>query len=455
MGYHRTNQTKKRNLKKSMTGLEVESHLIDRRGKLSHAASHIISETLKRHPSLPIVPECSQSLIEFGCYPGTYTYNPAIHLVSSIEKAIAIARSEGIFLYPFGTYPGKGEVKFSTKSRYFLQELIFGSDRFALATKVAGFHHHHILPKGVFDSRSKQLVVLADSKLKQSLLSCYNFEIAIDPILALFTQSSPFVDCTYLAKDSRMLLYRGGKKLDYPSGLYADLQQFGGLPPYKQTATDLVSSLHARWKTWKKMIRKVAPQLSLKDIYPYPLDISWHPVKINKKGTLEQRGMDMTYLSIVISVSVLLKFCLNHIQKKFIEVVPSDIGINKAFTERNGVLYIPPHTYVRGRLQKASAYEGFDNDELYRYARRFYAYARSLTPKYYHPLLKTLDTMLRARESTSDQILAYAAQKGHIHGIQIDRIAAQDIALEFSHRFEEDLKETKKLLLKIKEKAQG
>ena len=97
-------------------------------------------------------------------------------------------------------------------------------------------------------------MVLIDSKLKQSMLSCYNFEIAIDPIITLFTQSSPFVDGEYLAKDSRMVIYRGGGKLKYSKGLYSSHQQFGALPPYKQTATDLYSSLKLRRKSYVEWI---------------------------------------------------------------------------------------------------------------------------------------------------------------------------------------------------------
>ena len=71
----------------------------------------------------------------------------------------------------------------------------------------------------------------------------------------MFLQSSPFVNNNYLAKDSRLLLYRGGRKLKYNDGLYSKHQFFGALSPYKQTLRDLISSIKRRHKKWRKLMR--------------------------------------------------------------------------------------------------------------------------------------------------------------------------------------------------------
>jgi len=62
-------------------------------------------------------------------------------------------------------------------------------------------------------------------------------------VLTLFLQSSPYVNNRYVAKDSRMVLNRSGKKLKHKSGMFAKHQFFGALSPYKQTLYDLISSL--------------------------------------------------------------------------------------------------------------------------------------------------------------------------------------------------------------------
>ncbi|MCK4555637.1 MAG: hypothetical protein KAT83_03440, partial [Candidatus Aenigmarchaeota archaeon] len=239
-------------------------------------------------------------------------------------------------------------------------------------------------------------------------------------------------------------------------GLYSNFQQVGALPPYKQTETDLMRSIKRRKYRWKKAVKKVDKTVNINQMYASELDISWNPVKINKHGTLEQRGMDMNYTSIVLGVSVLLKSCLKKIQRDFIEVIPSDIGIKDSFKLQNGIMYIPPHIFVREQLQKKSAYQGFDDDALYDYTKRFYRFAKSITPEIYKPLLKNIENMIRERKSVSDNIVSFARREEMINDKgEISQKDAQIIALHFSKKFERDLKETKKIVEKIKTKHLG
>lgn len=444
-------QNSKRPLKRSKTGFEIELHLIDNKGNISYEGEELLSSISNHFSDVTIEKECGKNMIELGCYPDINTYNPGLEILRSMEKVIFEARKKGLRIYPFSTYPGKIEAKFTINDngKYDIQEKIFGKEKFSLATKAVGFHHHYTLPKGVFDPEKKELRLLIDSKLKRSLINSYNFEIAIDPILTLLTQSSPFFEGKNLAKNSRMLIYRGGKKLGYP-GLYSNLQQLGGLPPYKQTQVDLLNSIKNRRSRWRKLVRKADSSANFRKIYPYKLDISWHPVKINKHGTLEQRGMDMNYMSIIMGITAILKFCLRKIQREFIEVIPADIGMTESFSVKKGIMYIPPHTYVRNVLQKASAYEGFENEELYEYTRRFFRFAKKVTPEFYHPLYDRIKEMIDNRRSVSDEIIMYAKSMRMItkKGTISDR-NARKIVLRFSKLFFRDLKQTKKVLRKI------
>jgi len=160
-----------------------------------------------------------------------------------VETTKKYLEKSRLLIYPFGTYPGKFQPETNKGPTYELKSRIFG-DRWHIAQKVAGFHHHYALPKGVFDSKKKELKLLQNSKLKSSMINSYNFEIATDPITTLFTQSSPFFDGVNLAKDCRMIVYRGGKKLKYPKGMYGKYRSLGHLPPYPQTLTDLILSIN-------------------------------------------------------------------------------------------------------------------------------------------------------------------------------------------------------------------
>ncbi|MBR9690633.1 hypothetical protein GOV08_03025 [Candidatus Woesearchaeota archaeon] len=436
----------KRPLKKSKTGMETEFHIINEKGKISNNAEKIISDLKKYDKSIEVVKEVGKNLIEFGCYPDVATYNPTLHMIQSLQYAVEVAEKKGLLFYPFATYPGKFKPKLSKGSGYHIKQKIFGDKRVDISCRVAGFHHHYDLPKGVFDSEKKEFKVLKKSKLGRSLVSSYNFEIAADPAITLFTQSSPFYQGKYLAKDSRMVVYRGGAKLRYKEGLYSNYQQLGALPPYKHTSTDLLSSLHKRWNRWEKEMKKVTPHLDFNKVYPNKLDISWNPIKINKHGTLEQRGMDVNFLSILVAVTVLLKFSLKKIQRGFIEVIPTDFGIEEPFKLESNILYVPPHTYVRNKLQKWSAYKGYSQKEMYGYAKAFFNFAKSTTPVRYKKIIRPVFDMLSSQKSTSDRILDYTKYKGYLVDNKISNKDASELALYYANKFPKDLDETQKKL---------
>ncbi|NQU98179.1 hypothetical protein HQ533_01825 [Candidatus Woesearchaeota archaeon] len=444
-------QNEKRPLKRAMSGFEVEMHILKSNGSMSYKGFDLVQKVKKKYPEVDVVKECGKNMLELGCYPDINSYNPALEIINSIEKVIEVAKENKLIIFPFSTYPGLIKTKLTpdTSGKYELQKKIFGKEKFSLATKVVGFHHHYAFPKGVFDYNKKELKLLLDSKLKRSLINSYNLEIAIDPILSLLTQSSPFFEGEILAKNSRILVYRGGKKLKYP-GLYDKLQTLGALPPYKQTATDLISSLKLREKKWAELVKKVDSKIDFRKIYPYNLDISWNPVKINKHGTLEQRGLDINYMSTILGVSALIKFTLKKIQRDFIEVIPSDKGITNSFKIKEGIMFIPPQTYIRKKLQKASAYEGFANKELYEYTKRFYRLAKSLCPEVYKPLLKKVESMIKKKRSLSDEMLTLARRKKWVNKKgKIPPIHTKKFARYYSEKFEKDLIETKQIVEEI------
>jgi len=438
-----------RPLKRSKTGIEAEFHLIDEKGRISNTAKDIISAVQRKHKDVHITKEIGQNMIEFGCYPDVHEYNPTMHLIDSIKKAHAICRKKDVMIYPYATYPGRFEPKFSEGEGYDIKKKIFGYPRIKDACRAVGFHHHYTLPKGVFDSKDKVLKLMRRSKLERSMVASYNVEIAADPALTLFAQSSPFYQGKMLAKDSRIVIYRGGRKLKYMDGLYAKLQQIGALPPYKQTVTDLLSSMTRRIKRWKDEIKRVDPTIIFEELYPYSLDIGWHPVKINKHGTLEQRGMDINMMSNTVAITVLLKFCLKKLQREFIEVVPADFAIDEPFKLENGILYIPPHTHVRNNLQLWSAYLGYNHDEMHKYAKSFFKFAKSNTPSSYNEILKPLQDMIDNKQSASDAILKHARKKGYLDKKGITDDDAAEMALHYAEEFPKDLEKTHKALEKV------
>ncbi|MFC1691300.1 hypothetical protein ACFL0W_03900 [Nanoarchaeota archaeon] len=442
-------EPEKRVLKRSKTGLEVEFSLLDQNGKVSNKAFDLISALKHINENLVVKKEVGKNMIEFGCFPGIKPYDPSLNLIRSLENAYELCQSNDLHIYPFATYPGKFDPIISKDARHDIKKKILGEENMKIAGRVCGFHHHYCLPKGMFDDKTKSLKLIKKSKIKNTLVASYNFEIAVDPVLALFTQSSPFYQGEKIAKDSRLVVYRGGKKLKYMNGLYSHHQQFGALPPYKHTITDLLHSFSKRVGRWKSEVNRVNPKVNFKDIYPHDLSISWNPVKINSLGTLEQRGMDVNFLSILIAVTVLLKHCLKKIQREFIIALPTDFGIEESFKIENDMLFLPPHSYVRNKLQKWSTYQGYNKKEMYNHAKKFFSLAKSVTPKSYNKIIQPVVEMLDNKKSMSDKIFSYAKQKGYLNEGKINNKDAAELALHYSKQFYKDLHTTKLKLEKV------
>ncbi len=433
---------KKKSLKKLTIGLEAEFFILDERGKIVNKADLILKKLNKKTHILgsEIVKEVGKSIIEVGSYPYESSIDTMQSLIKNIKTLIYIADEEGLRLCPLGTYPGKFIPKIRTDARYKTKEILIGKKRFSKAGSACGFHLHSELPWGVFDKKKLRLKKLINSKNKESLVNAYNFLIAIDPAISTFMQSSPFYQGKYLGKDSRMIIYRGSQELEYPNALYYNYPQFGGLPSYKHTGTNIITLIDQKHKEWFKLLEEAGIKKINFPKYRSVLDVGWNPIKVNAHGTLEQRGMDMNHILIILSVSVLLRKILSAIQDENFKVVTSDVAIKEPFKLENKIIYIPPDIYVKSELQKASAYEGLSNETLWYYCKRFLSLSKIIDKKPVNGLFKNLEKMIEERKTVADQIIDRAKELGYK---KLDKelpaeIAAQ-IALEHSKRLFEEI----------------
>src|SRR3989344_5753275 len=197
-------------LKKSLTGFEVEFFTLDGDGYVINAADRLLKKA-KLDKNLTIKKECAHNMIEIASYPDRTVKDTMNHLLRELEYLVAEAQKENILLCPLGTYPGKFNPSMRNEKRYKIQEAIFGRNRFQIAGRCVGFHCHYTLPRGIFDSQLRILKLIVRSKIKDSLVNSYNFLIAADPALTCFMQSSPFYQGTYMGKDSRIIMWRGGE----------------------------------------------------------------------------------------------------------------------------------------------------------------------------------------------------------------------------------------------------
>ena len=364
---------RKKNLKTLTIGLEVEFFILNQKGQIVNEADLILKKLKEKKliSGSEIVKEVGKSMIEVGSYPCESSIDTMQSLIKNIKTLIYIADEEGLRLCPLGTYPGKFRPKIRTDARYKTKETLIGKKRFIKSGTACGFHLHSELPWGVFDKKKLKLKRLINSKNKESLVNAYNFLIAADPAISTFMQSSPFYQGKCLGKDSRMLIYRGSQELEYPDALYYNLPQFGGLPSYKHTGTNIIDLIDQKHKEWFNLLKGIGITKANLPKYKSILEVGWTPVKVNAHGTLEQRGMDMNHLLIILSVSVVLRRILRAIQDENYKVVTSDVAIKEPFKLEKKTIFIPPDIYVKNELQKASAYEGLSNETLWYYCKRF------------------------------------------------------------------------------------
>ena len=444
---HRLNGVRNYNtpLKRSLSGYELELVTLDEQGFVVNKCDEIIRKTKSKYPEVQIVREVGKHMIEIQSFPNKRITDTALNLLENLEKTIEIANLNGCLLFPFGTYPGELNSSVRKGGRYGLLSKTLGQPKFNdFIGKCFGFHYHYTLPRGIFDKKRKNLKPLIKSKIKQTLIDSYNLMIAADPAITTLLQSSPFCDGKYYAKDSRMLFWRGGKRLKF-NGLFSAFQSLGGLPPYKQTMTDLIQTLKRKDMRMKKEMTEVGYDEHTIE-KKKALDFIWNPVKINKLGTLESRSADMNFPSHIISSSILVKKMLKEIQENFLHIIPSDIGIDEPFKIEGNVVYIPPHTHVRNKLQYLSAYEGLSNTDMLNYCRRFVRLGKNLVDKEYWPLLKTTSDLIKNKKTVSDILISQVRKKGYGINEKIPNDICAEIACNHSKNLIKDIDKTKKLL---------
>ena len=427
-----------------MTGFENEFFLIDRKGRIVHGADTLLSNAQMRGQAA-VKKEVAKNFIEIASEPNVNVPYSMENLLLDIEKLRESAQRNGMLLLPLGTYPGSFSPSMRDDGHYGVMHYVFGK-KFPIWGRCCGFHCHFTLPRGIFDSQFRVIKILAHMKVKDSLVNSYNLLVAADPVFSTFMQSSPYYEGSQLGKDSRVIMFRGGRALRNPSGLFSDYEELGCLPPYKHTVFDLMDIISTRYELWKKEIASVGINIRVLPKYWSLMDTTWTAVKINPNGTLEERGMDINHPQYIAAIGVLMKFVMRRIQDEVYTVVPSEIGITEPFRVENDIIYIPPYSYVENTLQYLAATEGLENGIVHDYCKRFLRFAKTAVPGDRQILLKPLERMLQERKTVSDEILEFTARRGFGRGERIPNSLAAEIALVHANRLEKEITDMGRLL---------
>jgi len=430
--------------KKHLVGFETEFLVLEEDGSVSTRADELMKKANACKLRYPLHKDYTHNMVEIASVANVRVRKGVHEWLATVEKVIGIAKKMGMRLYPYGTYTG-AHIPTGREDRYYkMCEDVLGPEKYRNNTgKVVGFHFHYCLPYGTFNRSTKSLRRLFHSKYKDQLLNIYNMIIAIDPAVTNFMESSPFVDGLYMAKDSRLFLYRAMSTTKWGvtiNGLYRDQPLFGKLPRYAFAISDLVMLSEQRHATWKEMIEANHPEYLDVMETKHPLQFNWGPLRINRVGTFEYRGTDMNVPSHIIGTSVLMRCLLQRVKEEELHVMPSDIGIREPFKIEGQNIYVPPYAYVNEILQYRSALNGMADDEVYRYTKRMAAVALSGVTDKKDPGLERIKHMLRKRRTMSDEILEQATSKGHDLSQRLDEELAREIALKGCERLEDEVR---------------
>ena len=433
-------------LKRPKVGLEVELFTLDNTGNPVPAVDRLIKNCPVQKRQYAIQREYAKHLLEIGAFPTIQVRNLALSFLENLEAVAETAEEMDLLLYPLGTYPGKFTSEVRRDYPYVAKEKVLGEPFKNIAPKVAGFHFHYGLPRGVLNRSTYELRMTKNSQAREAFLSAYNFLIAADPALTTFMQSSPFFEGKLLGKDSRTLLYRDMKSKvndEIIRGIYREERTFGRIPRYANTAADLNFLVEKRRSSWEALMKDAGMSYEKISHRKKPLDLYWGPVRINKLGTLEQRGMDMNEPKYVVGISILLRHILRQINRMDLKVKASDVGAYHPFKLEGDTIHIAPFSKVKNDLQYKSALDGLEDKEILNYCRSFYRLSKKFIEHDRGLVLKSIKNMLKTKRTKSDMVIRAAKRKGYSGDSELPQEVSAEIAIKYSKKFITEIEKTK------------
>ena len=172
------------------------------------------------------------------------------------------------------------------------------------------------------------------------------------------------------------------------------------------------------------------------------LKFAWNPIRINRLGTMEIRGLDSNHPKNFIAASVLMKFIFRKVHQEFTKVKSSETGIKEPFKIEDNTLHIPPYSHVYNELQPKSAFGGLKDKEVFNYVKKLMAFAKKCVYEEYYPAISPFMEMLSKKETISDELIKLAKKKGQNLEKPLQNEIAEDIALHNSDKLVEGISQT-------------
>jgi carboxylate-amine ligase len=304
-------------------GLEQEFFLVEESGEPSVRADEFLERCRERSEDAAscLAPEWVKGVVEVNTPPSRSLSELEGAYSNNVLLALRSAREIGLRLYPLGTYPLPLEPAVREEPDYRVQAQTVGAERFMDAGRCAGTHLHLGLPAGTVDTESG-VASSAPEGARRELVDLHNLATALDPALIFLTRSCPFYEGRLTGLSPRTARYRGSESFGW-DGVYRHLPEVGALLPYAGSPEDLVRQQFDRYKSWLSAMGRAGLDLRLfvesgGDL----LRPAWNPVRLNRQGTLELRGMDANLPEITLAAVELVVLAAERLVREGLTVSP-------------------------------------------------------------------------------------------------------------------------------------
>jgi carboxylate-amine ligase len=342
-------------------GLEQEFFLVERSGLPSVRADEFL-ERCRREASgasyAPFAPEFVKGLVEVNTSPVRTLAELEREYADNLRLALRASRSLELRLYPLGTYPLALEPAVRDDLDYRVQVRTVGPERFAHAGRCAGTHLHLELPDGTVDAGAG-ITATASAAARGEVLNLYNLATALDPALVALTRSCPYFEGRATGLAARTVHYRGDAAFGW-EGVYTDLPQVGALLPYADAAEHLARQQFDRYRAWLAAMDRAGVERRLfVEAGGDLLRPAWNPVRLNRQGTLELRGMDSNLPEVTLTVVAMILGAADRVRREGLRVVPDDAA--SAFEVAGDALKVPGFGRLGGELLHAAVTRGVED----------------------------------------------------------------------------------------------
>jgi len=344
-------------------GLEQEFFLVEEPGLPSQRADEFLDRCREGvgDPAC-FAPEFVKGLVEVNTPPVRTLAELEREYAENLRLALGAARSLGLRLYPLGTYPLPLEPAVRDGPDYRVQVCTVGPERFADAGRCAGTHLHLELPAGTV---SADAGLVAGAPGRDEVLNLYNLATALDPALVALTRSCPYYEGRVPGLAARTVHYRGSAVFGW-DGVYKDLPQVGALLPYADDADHLVRQQFDRYRAWLGAMDRAGVERRLfAEADGDLLRPAWNPVRLNRQGTLELRGMDSNLPEVTLTVAALILGAADRVRREGLEIVPDERV--DGFEIAGDALRVPGFGRLGGRLLYAAATGGVEDEGVVAY----------------------------------------------------------------------------------------